>query len=316
MSGRLIISLDFELHWGVFDHCLQEEPYIKNIRGAREVVPKLLKLFKKYNIHATWATVGMLFSENRSELDQYLPVYKPSYKNKKLNAYNVELGVDEEDDPLHYGMSLINKINSCEGQEIATHTFSHYYSLEEGQNKKQFAADIQAAIKIAEDKGIEISSIVFPRNQYRTDYFPILNENGVTVFRGNQPFFCYDSQKASSYNRIQHKAMRYVDSYMPVKGSHVYEPKKEKGLLNSKASFFFRPYQEKLSFLNQLHLKRIKESLTKAAEQGGDVHIWWHPHNFGVNQEKNLSMLESLLKHFSHLRDQRGMESVNMGALC
>ncbi len=57
--GTLVISLDFELNWGVHDVFTQEQ-YGENILGAREAIPKILDLFMEYDIHATWATVGML----------------------------------------------------------------------------------------------------------------------------------------------------------------------------------------------------------------------------------------------------------------
>jgi hypothetical protein len=54
----------------------------------------------------------------------------------------------------------------CPGQEIGTHTFSHYYCLEPGQQPEQFEDDLKAAIAVSKAKGIDTKSIVFPRNQY------------------------------------------------------------------------------------------------------------------------------------------------------
>ena len=80
------ISLDFELFWGVFD-VMQIETYGRNILGGRKAIPLLLSLFKKYNIHATWATVGMVSFENKKELLNYLPDTKASYNNKHHDPY-------------------------------------------------------------------------------------------------------------------------------------------------------------------------------------------------------------------------------------
>ena len=38
--------------------------------------------------------------------------------------------------------------------------------------------------------------------------------------------------------------------------------------------------------------------MTTAAKKGEIIHIWWHPHNHGMNIEKNIKQLESLLKTF------------------
>ena len=60
-TPTLIVSLDYELFWGLQDAWTLEE-YEQNLLGVREVVPKMLKLFEKHGIHATWAAVGFLFA--------------------------------------------------------------------------------------------------------------------------------------------------------------------------------------------------------------------------------------------------------------
>ena len=66
MGGSLIVSLDFELFWGMLDRC-PLEAYQDHVLGGREAIPELLALFQKYGIHATWAAVGFLFAENLEE---------------------------------------------------------------------------------------------------------------------------------------------------------------------------------------------------------------------------------------------------------
>ena len=57
---------------------------------------------------------------------------------------------------------LIDLIKNTRGQEIATHTFSHYYCLEEGQDIQSFESDLKKALEIAKNNGCLIKSIVFP----------------------------------------------------------------------------------------------------------------------------------------------------------
>lgn len=47
-----------------------------------------------------------------------------------------------------------------------------------------------------------------------------------------------------------------------------------------------RPYSAALKSLEPLKLKRITSELDCAAQEGLIYHLWWHPHNFGVNLEK------------------------------
>ena len=84
---------------------------------------------------------------------------------------------------------------------------------------------------------------------------------------------------------------------------------------NIPASRFLRPYSPKLKALESLRLKRIKDDITYAAQNGLTYHLWWHPHNFGVNIEENLAFLTAILKHFQYLQQTHAMESVTMAEL-
>src|SRR5437763_5140944 len=134
MGGTFVVSLDFELHWGVRDRYTIEQ-YGANLRGAREVVPRLLERFTAAGVRASWATVGMLFCASREELLERMPHRRPAYADPGLSPYpDVQaLGGDEGADPLHFAPSLIRAVAATAGQEVATHTFSHFYCLEPGQ---------------------------------------------------------------------------------------------------------------------------------------------------------------------------------------
>lgn len=125
MSGQFVISLDFELLWGVRDHS-DKQTYGQNVLGARIAVPRMLDLFVRNNIRATWATVGFLFCETKDELIAALPEERPAYANKRLSnyAYLDEVGKDERSDPYYFAASLIGAIRQAPGQEIGTHTMS------------------------------------------------------------------------------------------------------------------------------------------------------------------------------------------------
>ena len=86
-NGTFIISLDFELNWGVHD-VLPLEQYEENLLGTREAIDKMLSLFDDLGIRATWATVGMLFYQNKKELTDNLPSISPSYTNMEFSPYD------------------------------------------------------------------------------------------------------------------------------------------------------------------------------------------------------------------------------------
>ena len=55
--------------------------------------------------------------------------------------------------------------------------------------------------------------------------------------------------------------------------------------------------------------------MTYAAKNNEAYHLWWHPHNFGINLPQNLLFLESILIHFVFLKKEYGMESKTMRAI-
>ena len=313
-NGTLIITLDFELAWGVRDKKALEN-YRENLLGVRSVIPRLLELFKEYNVHATWATVGFLFFENRDELIEALPAKRPNYVNRRLCPYEHirSIGKDEEEDPLHYASSLIKLIVSYPHQEIASHTFSHYYCLEEGQDADTFKEDLEAAIRAAARHNVSIESVVFPRNQFNSDYISVCAEKGIKAYRGSPPSWIYKPRSEYEISRVV-RALRLVDSYVGVSGCGCYslDPIARDYPYNIRASHYLRPYRKSLRVLEPLRLRRIRSELTHAAKRGLVYHLWWHPHNFGANAERNLAFLRKTLDHYASLRDAYRMESLNM----
>jgi peptidoglycan/xylan/chitin deacetylase (PgdA/CDA1 family) len=312
--GAFIISLDFELHWGVRD-VKSVDQYRQNLLGVRRVVPALLDIFAEYDIHATWATVGFLFFRTRAELLASVPHQQPNYDDARLSPYldMQGLGRDEADDPFHFGRSLIEQIIAYPEQEIATHTFSHYYCLEPKQNLEAFRCDLQAACKAAASLGVTLKSIVFPRNQYDRRHLEVCRRMGLRTFRGNQNSWLYRPRTTGQESR-RLRAGRLLDSYWDASGHHSYalDGVEREPLLNLPASRFLRPYVPYMPALRALHERRILEELTHAAECGFVYHLWWHPHNFGAHLEQNLSLLRKVFGHFRIMRERFAMKSMNM----
>lgn len=310
--GIFLVSLDFELFWGVHD-CHTYDTYGENVLGGRKAIPKLLELFKKYGIHASWATVGMMFAEDKNELIKYSPdeKYQPHFENKLLSSYRMfdKIGDNEEDEPYFYGKSLIDLVAQYPNQEIASHTFSHYYAREAGQTIDEFEADLKAAKKIAVDKGYDAKTLVFPRNQSKDEYESVMYANGYLAYRGEEQDWIHKIP-VNTIKRI----FRLTDSYINIAGSEIYaiEDFKSGELHNFRGSRFLRPYSHTLRFLEGLKLRRVKGQMKYAAKKGRIFHLWWHPHNIGINTDKNLQNIENLLKYYTFLRDKYGMESKNM----
>jgi peptidoglycan/xylan/chitin deacetylase (PgdA/CDA1 family) len=313
--AAFVISLDFELHWGVSERVNHaEHPYMANLHGAREAVERLLELFEGRNIHATWATVGKLFANGRDEVESFRPTLRPAYKREAVDTYRLPLGTSEEEDPLHFAPSLIEKVRQTPGQELACHTFSHYYCDEPGQDFAAFQADLEAAQRIAARDGVQHRSLVFPRNQVLPDYLPALTAAGLDVYRGNPAGGLYRLPARNALFQMGVRLLRLADSFVNLTGHHTvpWSRVNEGALANVSASRFLRPYSRRLRALEPLRRRRVKAGLRAAARRGEIFHLWWHPHNFGIYQQENLAALADILDAFEELRQHNGMQSMTM----
>jgi peptidoglycan/xylan/chitin deacetylase (PgdA/CDA1 family) len=315
--GALVISLDFELHWGVRDKCAPDGSYRENILGARKAVPLILDLFEEFDVAATWATVGFLFAASRREREAFSPNTRPLYADAKLDAYAEPTGESEADDPLHYAGSLIEDIRGRAKQEIATHTFSHYYCLEPGETREAFSADLRSAVAIARHHGIDLRSIIFPRNQVRPGYEDVLKEAGIVCFRGNETNWM-NRPRPRSEDTLAVRAPRLLDHYVSLSGNKIVsweDVRQPNGLCNVRSSMFLRPYSESRKSFEPARLRRIAGGIEAAAEHRGIFHLWWHPHNFGTETQQNLDFLRGVLEVFSRCRSGHGMQSLSMAGV-
>ncbi len=311
-KGVFTISLDFELFWGVRDHRTIGN-YGQNIAHVHEVVPALLDLFKRYEVHCTWATVGFLFHANKDELLAKWPAVLPDYVRKEYDPYSYI-----EENPLeekyHFAPGLIQLIRETPGQELGTHTYCHFYTLEKDTTPEQFRADLVAAIEVAHEKGIPVRSIIFPRNQYGPVHISICEELGIKVFRGNEDSAIYRPLSREEENPMR-RAIRLADAYVNLTGHHIHEWPKPAPIINVPASRFLRPWSSRLSVLDSLRFNRIRKSLWEAADTGKIYHLWWHPHNFGSHTKENLQFLERILMEYEAAREKGQMESLNLNEI-
>lgn len=313
-NGSFTISLDFELFWGVRAN-RELEAYQESLLGVYDAIPKILTLFKNYNIHATWATVGFLFHKDIDEINGNRPKILPEYTNEQVDPYlyleTLNTPYTEEFNKMHCASKLVSQIALEENQELATHTYSHFFTYEPLKNPEAFSADMRQAIEVARERGYHLKSLVFPRNQVDVASVACLESLEISTYRGNPTHWAYcngDKPSKSLFLRLY----RLVDTYVNLSGHHTSIPTLTKGATELKASMMLRPYFSKLAYLESLKLKRIKKAMKHAAVNGQNFHLWWHPHNFGKNQEKNLKNLDELLLYFQELEQSYSMRSLTM----
>ncbi|MDG5491662.1 polysaccharide deacetylase family protein [Psychroserpens sp. SPM9] len=326
MNGHFVISLDYEIHWGVFDKKTVDE-YKVNLENVGKVIDRLLEMSDKYGVKLTFSTVGFLFAENKTELLKQLPEDKPTYLIENFSPYPLldAIGENEDEDPFHYALSGIKQIKNNGNHEIGTHTFCHFYCHEHGQTVEQFDADIEAAVRIAKPLDIAIESIVFPRNMIDANkaidqpYLDVCYKHGIKSFRGKEKAYIYNIHTTKFYHGwYLFKILRLLDTYINVTGSNTYkveELNRNNKVYNLPSSRLMRAYSSKLKFLEPLKVRRIKKAMTHAAKHNEMFHLWWHPHNFGAQMDENFKNLEAIFKTYKKLNESYGFQSETMTGL-
>lgn len=311
----LTLSLDFELFWGTRDHRTLRA-YGPRVTGGRYAVPRILDLFQEFGVHATWAMVGFVFFEGPDELRTRLPGVLPSYTEARLSPYPDIPRIGGPDLPAEYFFApdLVERIRTTPFQEIGSHTFSHYYCLEDGQTPEAFAADLEAMRATARRKlSSDVRSLVFPRNQGNDDYLDLCGRAGIVAYRGNPRSWVYEPKRKNDESLVR-RGLRLADSYVNLTGHHGHSLSElARGpLVDVPASRFLRPYSRRLRALEPLRLHRIERDIAHAAEHGLLYHLWWHPENFGTDTDENLEFLRRVLECYRAFERRGRMRSLGM----
>ncbi len=313
-----VLSLDFEMMWGCADWATPNDYGESNVRNVRNVVDRMLTLFEYYGIRATFATVGLLLCRDKDEALSRRPTLRPSYIDAQKSPYRNGYidNINDKDAELYFAPDLIERLKQCDNIEIGSHTFCHYYCSERGQSIEQFRADMEAMQSIANDNGIKISSIVFPKNQVSQEYVEACGDYEIKYYRGNSNNF-FDVS-AGKFSTIKNRLCRLIDTYVKIGGRTSYTFDKigsTKQPLNVPASRFLRPYDRRLSLFERMKLRRIKNEMKNAAQRGEVYHLWFHPHNMGSDMENNLSNLEDIFKCYVECHRHYGMQSCTMAEI-
>jgi peptidoglycan/xylan/chitin deacetylase (PgdA/CDA1 family) len=311
-AAAMVISLDFELHWGVRDFIRLDAAERRRLLSAREMVVRILEVFREYAVHATWATVGLLFAGSRDEAEAFQPRVLPAYADASLNPYLEQLGTSEDDDPFHFAPTLIRQIAATPGQEIASHSFSHYYCLEAGQSPDSFEADLESAIDIAAAGGFDLRSYVFPRNQTNPAYLPLLPPHGVEVYRGAGSLAPYKAGNFAAQRRFSSRAVRLLDTFFNLYGPQTADWPAPSPLCCLEPSRYLQRCRWFLRPVRPLAVGRIVGQMRASARSGRLFHLWWHPEDFVTGGNANIGVLRQILDAFAELRTENLMTSLSM----
>lgn len=299
---NIIISLDFELRWGV--HQLYGENhnfYRSALENVHHITPLMLKMFSERGLKATWATVGALLLNSWDEYFNIAPSV-PNYKNKKL-CFNEGYAKIDPEGLQYFAPNLVDLIINTDGQELGGHGFSHIFLEEEGVTENDFIVDTEAMIRVFQEKyNSSINSYVFPRNQIR--YQNVLKNRGINAWRSNNcRWFNNANLNDTDLVGFAAKALRLLDSLTPMES--VCDHYNNASMANIFVRFSLP------DSLWRLHLYKIKNQIYKL-KSNNILHLWWHPHNLGIDFSFKMERLRNLLDILSDTCHALDIVSSNM----
>lgn len=309
-KGIFTISLDTELAWGAVDKPETLNANMKYYEKTREVIDRLLLIFRQYNISATWAVVGHLFLEscelNNGKKHPENP--RSSYPWYKKDWFAADPCTSLEQDPFWYGSDIVDKILSCSvPQEIGCHSFSHVLFGDENTKRKTVKAELEVCQKLAGELGLQLKSFVFPRNM--EGYLDELNEAGFTSFRGSAPLW-YNSLPV-----ILQKFCHIIDQFFSF-SPPVVMPEGKEGLVNIPSSMLYLSMNGFRKYIPlSSRVKKACKGLRRAVREKKIFHLWFHPFNLATAQGKLLCGLEEILKEANVLREMGQLEIKTMGEI-
>jgi len=278
----VVLSLDTELAWGFHD---RDNPPWNRIDAGRDAWRWLLDRFAAHSIPCTWAVVGHLLLEGCDGIHADHP--------STDGWFDRDPGADERTAPAWYAPTLVAAIaDSDVDHEIACHTFSHVEFGDPTTDRRVARAELRRSRELAEEWGIELDSLVFPRN--RVGHRDVVADADFSAYRGVAPRQWYHGTAL----RPVGKGLSYAVGRSP---PPVVTPTvDEQGLVDVPASlnlFAFQGPARRLvcAVTDDPIVRKVRLGLRElAGREDGVLHLWLHPNSLttGADFERMERVLE------------------------
>jgi len=292
--GSVVISLDAELAWGFAD---RDDPPTDRVDAARDAWTWLLDLFDEFSVPATWAVVGHLFLDDCDR--EHAALDAPS----DWFAFERSTYLDRPD--VRFGPDLVDAIEDARvDHEIGSHSFAHLL-FDDGELRRDVAdADVERAVAVAADRGIDLDAFVFPRNV--VGHRDVLAEHGFRTYRA-----AGDARPGLA--RIAGKLGGVAN---PDRLPLVEPSVDEHGLVAVPPSLFLFGFEGvardvlRAVWMDPV-VRQARWLVDRAASEDGVCHLWLHPNN--VVDDAARDRLRAIVAHVGRRRDQGLVDVATMG---
>lgn len=281
-TPTVVISLDFELAWGSFDHSygprLLEMARWTHDEGA----PRLLDQLTSNGLSATWATVGLVMLDRLPDLSDLEQHATPG--GRDWFSF-VPAGATEASAPEWFGASFVRRLLAARPrQEVGFHGYSHVIFDDPRLPPRRASQELERCAALARTLGLEAPSFVFPRNG--VSHLDGLRAAGVHAYRGRDPL--------PFRNRLARRLWMVASDAVGLAPPLV-APRLEGELVNIPGSLMVRHVDGWRRLIpDATRLRRLRSGLRRVVRQGGIFHVWLHPENLWAGRPR----LERVLADF------------------
>lgn len=311
LLGTMVISMDVELSWGRFDK-VSLGPLNAQSMEERPRIRRLLNLLDRYQIPVTWAITGHLMLDGCSRGENSHPhediVPRPAYSWFPSDWYAMDPCTPASQSPCWYAPDVVEWIKNAQTpHEIGSHSFGHIPYGDPETTAATAGADLRAAIKAAEKKGVVLKSFVFPRNL--VGHLSILQRGGICAFRGSESVLDRGNDRG-----IIQRTCHFLDQLLGLTPTAVYPSEALPGLWNIPGNHFFMGRDGIRRFVPMAsRILKARRGIDRAVKNGGLYHLWMHPCNLILDSNAMFAGLETVLSYAHQQRSRGLLQILTMG---
>ncbi len=265
VAGKLTISIDLELAWGVWDHLTATDLRLAET-AERPICAALIELFDRHQVPATWAVVAAL-------LDEASAAARPGPK------------------ACWFAPDIIERLlNNKVGHEIGSHSGRHIYF--DTASADDARADLEFAKAVHRAHGLGFDSFVFPRGA--VGHLNAVAGVGLKVFNATEVGWVESARRLS---RRAGQIANLLDKLLPIRPqSSGVERRGE--LIHIPKSMLLMGRNGPRRFVTPVVTRaKLRAGLQRAQETGGIFHLWFHPSHFYCRRDEQLATLGWFLEH-------------------
>jgi hypothetical protein len=281
-TGKVTLSIDLELAWGVWDTITSDDLRMAETQ-ERPICAALVDLFDRYQVPASWLMVAALLDETsaRSHPGSTSCWYAPDVIERIVRA----------------------KVRHEIGSHGGRHIYFDQISGAQAQDDLAFAKSVHRA------HGLGFESFVYPRGS--VGHLDVLARNGIRVVRSRDVGLL---RTANPDGRMAARAANFIDQFLPVPPRPSW-PQPLGPLIDIPGCMQVLGRNGLRRFvLPQITRAKLWLGLERAKRTGGTFHLWFHPSNFYHRGDEQLATLGWFLARAAHEAGRGRIEFRTMGS--